>query len=300
MKIAITGSSGLIGSALTDRLEADGHAITRMVRSRKAAEAPDAIYWSPSQGAIDADGLAGHDAVINLAGENIFGVWTGPKKQRIYASRVEGTRLLSETIAGLGDAQRPRTLVSASAVGYYGDRPSDVPLTEDAPPGDSFMAAVVRDWENAADPARAAGVRTVHLRFGLVLDPNGLLLQGMATATRVGLGAKLGDGDQVFPWVTRDEIANVVAFVLDQPELDGPINVTSPDKVTNEEFADTVAHVLGRPRLLKIPAFAIRMAGDLGDELLTGAWVVPRKLEEAGYDWLDPTLEGALRRMLNR
>jgi uncharacterized protein (TIGR01777 family) len=298
MKVAITGSSGLIGRAVSDRFERDGHAVTRVVRSREGAAAPDAVYWNPARGEIDAVGLAGHDAVINLAGENIFGIWTDAKKRRIRDSRVQGTALLAETLAGLDPGDRPGVLINASAIGYYGSRPRDEPMTEDAPPASTFMAGVVQDWEAATGAARDAGIRTVMLRFGLVLDPDGMLLQGMSVSTRFGLGAKLGDGDQIFPWVTRDEIANVVAFARKHPVLEGPVNVVAPDVVTNEEFADTVARVLDRPRALKVPTFALKLLGDLGDELLTGAWVVPRKLQDAGYEWQDPALEPALRRML--
>ena len=298
MKIAITGSSGLVGSALVERLRAHGHAVTRVVRSREDAAAADALYWRPDDLDIDAMALAGHDAVVNLAGENIFGVWTESKKERIYRSRVQGTRLLAQTIAGLEDTDRPTVLVNASAIGYYGDRPADEPLTEDAAPADGFMARVVKDWEAATAPAADAGTRVVMLRFGLVLDPNGLLLQGVATSTRLGVGAKIGSGDQPFPWTTRDEIGRVVELVLEREDLHGPVNVVAPEKVTNEEFTDTVARVLGRPRFLKVPAFAVRMLGDLGDELLAGAWVVPAKLREAGYEWKDETLEAAVRRLL--
>ncbi len=323
MKIAITGSSGLIGTAVSDRLRGEGHTVTRVVRSREAAEADDAFFWKPSTHELDAPALAGHDAVINLAGENIFGLWTAAKKQRIRESRVRGTELLAETIAGLDDTDRPRLLINASAIGYYGDRPADEPMTEEAIPADGFMARVVRDWETATKPAADAGVRVVMTRFGLVLDPEGLLLQGMTVSTLLGLGAKLGNGKQVFPWVTRAEIANVVAFLLAQevepeperqagtgPEGDeipaasqpisGPVNVVAPEKVTNEEFADTVARVLNRPRFLAIPKFALKLIGELGDEISSGAWVVPAKLGTSGYDWIHPELEPALRDLLDR
>lgn len=300
MRVAVTGASGLIGSGVTAALEEAGHTITRLVRSREAATAGDAIFWDPAAGAVDAEGLAGHDAIINLAGENIFGVWTEAKKERIYRSRVHGTRLLADTLAGLEADRRPGILVNASAVGYYGSRPPARPLTEDADPGEGFMAGVVRDWEAAARSAEAADVRVVMLRFAPVLDPGGLLLQGMAMSTRLGLGAKLGEGTQPFPWTTRDEIVGVVALALGRDDLTGPVNVVAPDQVTNEEFADTVARVLHRPRLLKIPSFALSVLGDLGQELLTGARVVPAKLEAAGYEWKDPSLEAALRRMLGR
>jgi hypothetical protein len=310
MKIAITGSSGLIGTAVTERLRDDGHTVTRMVRSRKAAEADDAFFWKPSTHELDVPALAGHDAIINLAGENIFGLWTAAKKQRIRESRVRGTELLSETIAGLDDTDRPDVLINASAIGYYGDRPADEPMTEEAIPADRFMARVVRDWEAATKPAADAGVRVIMARFGLVLDPEGLLLQGMTVSTLLGLGAKLGSGRQVFPWVTRAEIASVMAFLLAQEAdeetkaasqpLSGPVNVVAPEKVTNEEFADTVARVLNRPRFLAIPKFALRLIGELGDEISSGAWVVPAKLGTSDYTWRHPELEPALRDLLDR
>lgn len=299
MRIAITGASGLIGSGITDALTGGGHSVTRAVRSRTAAASADAIYWNPASGEINGEGLAGQDAVINLAGENIFGLWTPAKKRRIYHSRVDGTRLMAETLAGISTDRRPRVLLNASAMGYYGDRPPDEPLPEDAPAGESFMARVVRDWEAAADPARAAGVRVVHMRFALVLHPGGLLLKAMTLATRLGLGATLGDGRQAFSWVTRDEITRVVAFLLERTGLAGPVNVVAPDRATFREFADTLARILHRPRLLRIPAPAVRAIGGLGDEVMTSAWLVPARLEAEGYEWHDPRLEPALRRLLD-
>jgi uncharacterized protein (TIGR01777 family) len=299
MKVAITGASGLVGTAVSRRLEEAGHQVTRVVRSREAAREPDAVYWKPASGEIDAAGIAGHDAVINLAGENIFGIWTDAKKRRIRESRVKGTTLMAETLAELDPAERPGVLINSSGVHYYGQRPADEPVTEDAPPASGFMADLVQEWEGATRPAADAGVRVVMLRSGVVLDSNALILQGMSVSTRFGLGAKLGEGDQVFPWITRDEIASVMAFVLTHESLQGPVNMAAPDRVTNEEFADTLARVLDRPRALKVPRFALQMLGDLGDVILTGAWVVPKKLEEAGYEWLDPELEPALRRMLS-
>lgn len=300
MRIAITGASGLIGSAITRQLRADGHSITRLVRSREAAREADAVFWSPARDEIDAEGLAGHDAIVNLAGENIFGIWTEAKRRRIRDSRIRGTRLLAEAAAGMADDWKPRLLINASAIGYYGDRPADQPLTEDAPPGEGFMARVVRDWEAATGPASDAGIRVVMLRFGLVLDPEGLLLQGTSASTWLGLGAKLGDGDQPFSWTTTDEIVGVVRHVLEKGEIQGPVAVVAPEKSTNEEFSDAVARVMGRPRFLKVPKLALKLAGDLGEELMRGAWIVPGRLQESGYVWKDPTLDGALRRLLGR
>jgi uncharacterized protein len=299
MRIAITGSSGLIGTAVSRRLRSDGHSVTRVVRSRDAAAAGDAIYWSPAAGEMDSRALAGHDAVINLAGENIFGLWTPAKKRRIRESRVHGTETLAEAIAGLDVTDRPAVLINASAVGYYGDRPGDQPLDEQAAPADGFMARVVQDWEAATKPAAAAGVRVVTPRFGLVLDPAGLLLKGMTFATRLGLGAMLGDGRQVFPWVARAEIANTISFLLDREDLSGPVNLVAPERVTNQEFADTLAAILGRPRFLAIPRFALRLIGELGDEITAGAWVVPDRLVSAGYPFIHPSLEPALRELLD-
>ena len=300
MRVAVTGSSGLIGSGLLPRLRREGHEVTRVVRSREAARAEDAFYWSPDRGEIDADGLAGHDAVVNLAGENIFGIWSKEKKRRIRSSRIDGTRLLAATIADLPEDQRPKVLINASASGYYGDRPHDERLTEESSSGSGFMAEVVRDWEAATQPAREAGVRTVCTRFGVVVHPGGMLLRLASLATRLGLGAKIGRGDQPFPWVTRAEIVELVPFLLERGDIRGPINVVARERVTNEEFVDTLAEVLNRPRLLTIPRPALNLLGELGDELTTSALLVPRVLEEAGYQWRDPELEPALRRMLHK
>lgn len=298
LRIAITGSSGLVGTALSARLRGLGHHVTRVVRARNAAAAPDALFWDPAAGEIDVEGLAGHHVIVNLAGENIFGLWTRAKKRRIHMSRVAGTRLLADSLAGLPERHRPSVMINASGADYYGDRPSDQPVTEEAPPGDGFLASVVQDWEGAMAPAREAGVRTVALRFGLVLDPEGLLLKATALSTRLGVGATLGSGRQPFPWVSRDEITHVVPFVIDHHDIDGPVNVVGPDHVTHRQFADTVARLLNRPRILRVPAFALKMLGDFGRTLLGGARLVPRKLETTGYEWRDPELEGALRRML--
>jgi uncharacterized protein len=298
MKIAISGASGLIGTAVSARLEADGHTITRLVRSRDAASAPGAVYWNPGEGDIDDGGLAGHDVVVNLAGENIFGVWTSEKKRRIRTSRVEGTRLLAESLARLAGPDRPGLLINASAVGYYGARFMQEPVTESSPLGQGFMAEVVRDWEAATAPAAEAGVRVILLRFAPVLDADAIPIKLLGLATRLGLGATIGTGHQPFPWVTRDEIARVVPFVMARSELKGPVNVVAPDAVTNQEFTDAMARVLGRPRFLRIPGAAVRLLGDLGDEFLGGARVIPARLDDAGYRWHDPELEPALRRIL--
>lgn len=299
MNVAITGASGLIGSAIADHVRESGGTVTRLVRTPQAAGAHDAVYWNPREDDLNATGLAGHDAVINLAGESIFALWTPARRKRIYRSRVHGTRLLATTLADLPQDARPPVLVNASAVGYYGNRPPDEPLTESSPPGDSFMAGVVRDWEAATAPAADAGIRVVLLRFAPVLAPDAFVLKATALSTRLGLGATLGDGRQAFPWVTLDDVIGAAAFALRTPALQGPVNVAAPQRVTNRDFADTAARVLKRPRFFRIPAPALRALGDFGRELLTSAWVVPERLDGADYPWRDPALEPALRRLLD-
>lgn len=300
VRVAIAGESGLIGTAVSARLRGAGHRVTRLVRSREAAEAPDAVYWRPAAGEIDSAGLAGHDVVINLAGENIFGLWTDARKERIRRSRVDGVTLLASTIEAMAAADRPGLFIAASAVGYYGDRPWNETLTEDEPPGDTFLARVLVDMEAAAEPVGRAGVRVVMTRFAPVLDPDALLLRAISLASGLGLGAALGPGGQPFPWVTRAEIADVMLFVMDHPDIRGAVNVVAPEQISNAGFVDAVARVLNRPRFLRIPTPVVRLLGDLGDELLVGQRVVPRRLEAAGYEWRDPSLQPALMRMLRQ
>lgn len=292
-RIAITAASGLIGTLLQEHFRDAGHDVTRLVRSHEAAAAADAIYWSIRDGVVEASGLEGHDVVIHLSGENIRGLWTPAKKKRIRNSRVDSTRLLSETLARLDT--RPHTLIVAGAAGYYGHRPGHELLDEAAAPGDSFLARVCVDWEAAADPARDAGIRVVHLRSGLVLTPRGSILAAALPLFRLGLGACFGDGSQMTPWVAYHEIPHVVDFLLEHDDVQGPVNLVAPHAVTNQEFTRTLGRVLHRPAFLKIPAFLMRLLGDLGRELLSGQHLVPRKLQDAGYAFRHPRLEGALR-----
>jgi uncharacterized protein len=297
-RIAMTAASGMIGRRLLAELRAGGHTVTRLVRSRRAAEAPDAVFWRPSRGEIDAAGLEGHDAVIHLSGENIQGLWTPAKKRRIYDSRVKSTRLLSRTLAGL--AEPPGALLAASGSSYYGDRPPDQPMDESGLPGHTFLARVCVDNEAAADPARDAGIRVVHFRFAPVLSPEGGLLKFVLPWFRLGLGATLGDGHQLMPWVALDEIPGVVRFLLDHPTVSGPVNVAAPGRSTNADFTHALARVLGRHAVLQAPEFLIRMLGDLGEDLLLETHIVPAKLKAAGYEFAYPDLEGALERMVGR
>lgn len=298
MRVAITGSGGLIGSALAARLRADGHDVTRLVRDRRQAGAPGSVYWDPARGRIDAAGLEGHDVVIHLAGESLVGLWTERKKARIRDSRVRGTALVAEALAGL--ARPPGVLLSASAIGYYGARPPEEAVDEATPPGSGFLAETARAWEAAAEPARAAGIRVVHPRFGLVLSPRGGALAAMLPVFRLGLGGSLGGGTQVWSWIALDDVVEAALHVLRTDALAGPVNFTAPEPVSNAEFTRVLGLVLRRPAPFSVPTFAARLAaGEMAQEmLLTGARVLPRRLLESGYRFRFPTLEPALRHLL--
>jgi uncharacterized protein (TIGR01777 family) len=295
MKVLIAGASGLVGSALIPALEAEGAEVTRLVRSSAGA---GEIEWHPNNDQIDAKSLEGFDAVINLAGENIAaGRWTDDLKRKIHDSRVNGTHLLSEAIAKL--AQPPKVFLCASATGFYGDR-SDETLDEQSDSGGGFLAGVCREWEQATDPAIAAGVRTVNLRFGPILARDGGMLAKLLTPFKMGMGGKVGSGKQYISWVAIDDVINAIKLALKDETIRGPLNIVSPHPVTNEEFTKTLGHVLSRPTALAMPAFAVRLAfGEMADEmLLTSQRVIPKKLNDAGYEFQQPELEGALRKHL--
>lgn len=266
---------------------------------RRVTPGERALSWDPEAGTIDRAGLeaAGIDAVVNLAGENVFGRWTPAKKQRIRESRVHGTRLVADAIAGL--ARPPRVLLAASAVGYYGDRGEEV-MTEGSEAGDDFLAHVARDWEAATAGAAAAGIRVHNLRFGVVLTPTGGGLGKMLPAFRVGLGGPVGSGNQYFSWIALDDAIKAILHILAKPNLAGPVNVTSPTPVTNREFAKTLGKVLGRPAVVTVPSFALRIAfGTEGAAMLqSGQRVVPVRLLESGFRFCYDTLEPALRHLL--
>jgi uncharacterized protein len=300
MRIAITGYSGFIGTAIGRHLRSLGHEITPVVRTLGAAAHGRAVVWHPDRGVIDGEGLEGHDLVIHLAGESIAGIWTESKKRRIRESRVGGTDLLARTLAGLG--MKPRALFSASAFGIYGDRADAEIMDEDSAPGTGFLPDVGQAWEKATGPAQAAGIRVVHMRFGNVLSADGGMLDALLPLFRLGLGARLGSGRQFWPWIAIDDVAPALVHVLERPEMAGPVNFVAPHPVTNREFTDTVAAVLGRPSFLAVPAPAVRLApGRMGPEmLLAGARVAPKRLLESGYAYRWPRLEPALRAMLSR
>ena len=296
--VAITGASGLIGQALTHFLTTGGHTVCPVVRHEPDTD--DEIYWKPSAGEIDAQAFEGVDVVINLAGEPINQRWTDEAKRRVLKSRRDGTRLLSETLAGLED--KPRVFVSASAVGYYGARGEEV-LTEASDPGAGFLSQVCEAWEDAADPAREAGIRVVHPRIGIVLTPQGGALEQMLTPFKMGVGGRIGSGEQYMSWISLDDTIGALHFAMFTEELEGPFNVVAPNPVDNTTFTKTLGEVLGRPTLLPVPTLALK--GMLGTEaakelLLTGQRAMPDVLQEHGFGFYHPHLEGALRHVLGK
>lgn len=299
MRFAITGATGFVGRGIREALLAAGHDVTRVVRSFKGiAPGEKVVVWHPEQNTIERANLEGHDVVIHLAGENIAGVWTEGKKRAILESRRQGTTLIAQTIASL-DAP-PRVLFSASGFNYYGARVDDAPVTEDSPRGDTFLAAVCEVWEASTEPAERAGIRVVHMRFGNVLHPSGGMLKTLLPLYKLGLGSSFGSGDQIWPWIAREDIPAAILHLLERADIAGPVNFSSPNPVTNEEFTRAIASAVGRPKLLRIPSFAMKLApGEMSQELLLGgARMIPKRLLEAGYVFRWPELRPALRAML--
>ncbi|HET6764614.1 MAG TPA: TIGR01777 family oxidoreductase [Longimicrobiaceae bacterium] len=291
-RVAVTGASGLIGAALVRQLEREGVQVRRLVRSRDKARGGD-VYWNPDAGEIDAEGLAGIDAAVHLAGESVAARWTDERRRRILRSRVDGTTLLARTLAGL--QPKPAVLVSASAVGIYGSR-GDEELTEDSAPGSDFLAEVGREWEAAAKPAAEAGIRVVNTRFGIVLSADGGALGQMLPPFRLGVGGRLGSGRQWMSWISLEDTVGAIRFCMEHEEVSGPVNVVGPAPVRNDEFAATLGTVLGRPAVLPVPAFALRLLfGEMADgAILASQRAFPRKLTDHGYRFRHPTLSGAL------
>ena len=298
MKVLITGSSGLFGSALIPVLQSEGHSIKRLVRSETASI--DIIRWDPENGKLDPAALEGLDAVVNLAGESISeGRWTATKKARIRSSRVKGTTLLAQTLAQL--SQPPRVLVSSSAIGYYGDRGNDF-LREDSGPGTGFLPDVCKEWEAATKPAEEKGIRVVILRTGIGLSTKGGALAKMLVPFKMGVGGKIGSGRQYFSWIDLSDMIQVIRLALITDTLIGAVNAVSPNPVTNLVFTKTLGAVLHRPTLFPIPTPAARIAfGEMADGLLlASARVEPAKLIAAGYEFRYPDLEGSLYHVLGR
>ena len=299
MDVAVTGSSGLIGTAVRAALERAGHHVARLVRSGGGGS--DTVRWDPDAGTIDAAGLEGIGGVVHLAGEGIGDRrWNTAHKARVLDSRVKGTTLLAGTLAGL--TRPPAVLVSGSAIGFYGDRGDDV-LTEDSAGGGGFLAEVCRRWEAATGPAEEAGIRVARVRTGIVLSAGGGALRKMLVPFRLGAGGRLGTGRQWMSWVSLDDETGAIVHLLGDGAPGGPVNVTSPNPVTNADFTRALGRALRRPALIPVPAAALKLAlgGEMAEELLLYSQrVVPTRLLASGYRFQAPELDEALARALGR
>jgi uncharacterized protein len=295
MDVVVTGSTGLIGSALVAALRDAGHRPIRMVRGQATG---DEVAWDPEAGTIDAAALEGVDAVVHLAGEGIAAKrWTDEQKRRILESRTKGTSLLASTLAGL--TRKPSVLVSASAIGYYGERGDDV-LTEDEPAARTFLGELVVAWEAAAAPARDAGIRVAHPRTGIVLSTDGGALAESLPLFKWGLGGRFGNGRQYWPWITITDEVRALLWLLDH-DLSGPVNLTAPNPVTNAEFTKALGAALHRPTIFPIPRFgpAVKLGSELAQELLyTSSRVVPAKLLASGFTFVHKHIDEALAAVL--
>ena len=299
MKILITGSHGLIGSTLAASLTARGHQVIRMVRPGSESS-EHTVEWNPNTGKVDASALEQTDAVVHLAGENIAaGRWTAERKNRIRESRVQGTRLLSEALAGL--AHPPRVLVSASAIGYYGSRGEEA-LTEASAPGTGFLPELCIAWEAATEPARRKGIRVVNLRYGMVLSAKGGALAKMLPVFKMGAGGKIGSGRQFISWVALDDVIGAIQHVISTQSMSGPVNVVAPNPVRNAEFTEALGKALGRPTVFTVPQFVARLAfGEMADAaLLSSTRVQPNRLLANGFTFLYPEINGVLRAILGK
>lgn len=292
--VAITGASGLLGSALSRSLQLDGITVIRIGRGER-----NDVQWDPDAGTLDGTPLEGVDAVVHLAGENIAQRWTAATKRAIRDSRVQGTALIARTLAGL--ARKPRALLSGSAAGIYGAQRGAEILTEASSLGTDFLAAVARDWEHAAEPARAAGIRVVYSRTGVVLDPAGGMLQRILPVFKLGGGGRLGSGRQWLSWISRSDWVRAMRFLLDAG-VGGPFNLASPNPVTNAVFTDTLGSVLQRPTLMVVPEFAIRLAfGEMGEAtVLASQRMLPERLLAEGFRFEHAELAPALRHELSK
>ena len=296
MRILVTGSSGLIGQALLPVLTAEGHNVVRLTRSPTTGRH---ILWRPDAGVVDAEDLEDFDAIVHLAGETIVGRWTAGKKARILESRAQGTQLLCERLALLRN--RPKVLVSASAIGYYGDRGDQV-LDEESPAGSLFLSEVTKAWEAATEPAARNGIRVVNLRIGFVLSKAGGGLAAMLLPFKLGVGGQVGSGRQYLSWIAIDDVVGVISHAIRSDVLHGPVNAVAPRPVTNQEFTKTLGRVLSRPTIFPLPVFAARLVmGEIADNLLlASARVAPARLLASGFEFRFPELNGALRHVLGR
>lgn len=296
MRVAVTGSTGLIGQALVQSLQADGHTVHRVVRDRARATGGD-IYWSVQRSELDAADLSGVDALVHLAGEPIGKRWTAEQKQKVRDSRVQGTRLLAEALASLQDG--PSVMVSQSGANYYGDRGEDL-LTESAPPGEGYLADVCAQWEAAADPARDAGVRVVHTRTGVVMAEGGPLVEKVEMPFKLGVGGRVGPGTQWVPWISLVDEVRAIRFLIERDDVAGPVNVVGPEPVRNAELTRALGEVWNRPTVIPVPVFALRLLyGEMGVTLATeSVRAVPEVLRSAGFEWRHPDLRSAVQHAL--
>ena len=290
MKILISGATGLVGTALSSRLQRAGHVAIHLRRGDGGSEP----RWNPAAGSVELGSMDGIDAVVHLAGENIAaGRWTAARKERIRNSRTRGTKLLSEALAA--SDPKPPVLISASAIGFYGDRGEET-LTESSTPGSGYLPEVCQAWEAATRPSEEAGIRTVHARIGIVLSPNGGALKKMLTPFKMGAGGLLGNGTQMMSWVTIDDVVSMLIFAIGRTSLHGAVNFVSPAPVSNREFTKALGRVLHRPTVAPIPAFAARLLfGELANALLlSGAKAVPDKLQDSDFQFHHSTIEEGL------
>ncbi|HLL00224.1 MAG TPA: TIGR01777 family oxidoreductase [Myxococcaceae bacterium] len=298
LTVAVTGATGLVGNSLLPFLTTGGHRVRRLVRGKPDVARGD-VQWNPGKGELDTAAMEGVDAVVHLAGENVAQRWTPEAKERILRSRSEGTRTLCEGLSRM--ARKPRVLVCAAGIGFYGDRGDEV-LTEESTTGEGFLAQVCREWEAATAPAREAGIRVVLLRIGVVLDPRGGALAKMLPPFLMGGGGRVGSGQQWFSWISLEDLLGLIQASLFRQELQGPVNVVAPQPVRQEEFARTLGRVLSRPAVLPMPGAAIRaLFGEMGQEtVLSGARVRPAVAERLGFPFMHPDLESALRFALGK
>ncbi|MDQ1584937.1 MAG: uncharacterized protein QOH80_302 [Actinomycetota bacterium] len=292
MKVAVTGASGLLGTALVRSLRVDGHDVLRLVRREPTA--PDEVRWDPSGGTVDTASLHGVEAAIHLAGAKLGGrPWTPAYRRTVLESRTSGTTTLSRALAGLDP--RPRALLSASGVGYYGNPGVEV-LDESCAAGDSYIAEIAREWEAATAPAADAGIRVVPMRTAVVVSGSGGALAPLLLPFRLGLGGRVGSGQQYWSWVALTDYVRAVRFLLDRDEISGPVNICAPEPVTNAEFTKALGRAVHRPAVLRVPGAALRLAlRDFAVDLLGGQRVVPRRLLGAGFTFDSPELDSALR-----
>lgn len=299
MKIIIAGSSGFIGSHLSQFFQQNGEEVIKLVRSPKNPSKNE-ILWDPENGILNPTFLEGVDVIINLAGENIASRrWNEKVKAKIRNSRVRSTETLAKCVTQLH--QFPKVFINASAIGYYGNREDEI-LTENSPKGEGFLADVCREWEDAVAPITAqTGMRVILLRFGMVLSTKGGGLPKMLLPFKVGLGGVIGSGKQYMSWILLEELIDIISYVIKENSLTGPINVVTPHSVTNAEFTKTLGQILQRPTFLPLPSFAARLAfGEMADELLLNSTrVKPQRLMESGYQFRYPILERALKHLMS-